>query len=1564
MSITNESNSHVAFLCTTQELGPRYAGLAANETLYELVVAPAAYFADTSTAAAAEFLAALTWFRRADEPVRKLRVAIEFAPAAGQPDFEYVDVDVFAPEADAARSTGVEALRSHLDGVLGSRGSDAAVPLAGFAWAPAGQAQSAIPGGVETFPRGRLSHLLSSVGALPAPLPQGLSLSFLFKVTSTRTVQRVFAAPIFGAWSPAEAASSFESDGTNARWKYAAAAGKPLAHAYCGSYSTPAAPASSDQRIDMRTQWIGVKSAFDSDWTAQLRPHVETYFDLPQRVIDALRALGEAGGGIATPSDSIDRSRLSWLREMLVMSLRDLAGGGAVRKVFEDAQRAASPVDPADPTSAAADILASFELAMDSAKWRSLLVVASPELAGLDVLLAPTPTTPRTWKEELEEFERLQAAVRDARVARRIVFQSWDAALKSSSVADWWSKRQQALRDALDRLDVASICGRPLVAPVWRAIVDIQDDAATASERERLGANVAAALDEYFTEWLPAAPQAPLPADRRRWPSKPIQVPAPSASFRDALRDKIKSAARTHIVRWIESFEAQPADAEFRASPRPHALSFQIDRLGARAKSAPGATTTGNDDLLRRVGGVVALMRPSRGGDGSWRYLNVARVQLGAEPSALELQPRALVPARMAYRDGMRQVLMTYDNQPIVARSPLSSTSAEYIASAGGAEAGSTPTSDDGWLPVRYAPLQVDPDDATKWARLPMLKFGESYELAAFVMTNGGALPAELAASTQDGAGVDPLRAKNPEDIRDADVPEAVRLGSVLYQRRVPVSSPRVDRGVLSDPRPALPLIPENTKPLARELNLPGGASQGGTPSQNGSASKGDRLPLLLLGDPDEFELAMGEYELRVRPPSVDLETWDRWIAKDATPTTIQLRKDVRREHIRLLAANARQEAAGSPADKLVDVSIDDPAVESTLLVELVGLVPDVASISERAEVAMPAATGRALPASVQRGAVSVHIVLDAKSSGARLAPGAAAGELVARVRPGEIFELRVFSLVQAAHFGGAALDPRDVGRFPASYASSAPTYTDAAGVEHRLMTPMRMLVEAATTQLPSPEEMWESFTPALAGDRVEIALAKSSPAFAFLRQVEVRRQLWRWDGRPTRWGSANLQSFPAQETQRDPIKGQPATQTMAWETWAFSERGDFDYSQHSHELNALRTQSEVVYTEPLEPAAPARFYRFRLIGTSRYAGLRPVKSPPIVESTFGPGTSLETHWRRLFAPCQRSAPTTRPRVKIVVPLTESERHADLDALHSAGLAPLMVVLDEPWFEEGGLGEELEAQIVVTPFAPPGQPSRDWHEYGSDPILAPAPAPEPWEDAPQLDVIGPLGTTFDTGADAPRFVTTMFVIRPNFAAGAPKRAPVWPMAKIRFQRSIASAANPQARASEWTDGFWTQFLPDSRRLEAWNVEPQAELKWSTDANGALALSGPGLRRAAPQPDDAPGSRFSRLLLVTRVVHDAQGRIGDESYVGVFRADSPSIATAVDSSREARSDSKPIGPARVRVLELQWSDADPLARDPQAGRSLWSSLFEGVDEADGDLRARIVRVTAYTEANLA
>jgi len=85
---------------------------------------------------------------------------------------------------------------------------------------------------------------------------------------------------------------------------------------------------------------------------------------------------------------------------------------------------------------------------------------------------------------------------------------------------------------------------------------------------------------------------------------------------------------------------------------------------------------------------------------------------------------------------------------------------------------------------------------------------------------------------------------------------------------------------------------------------------------------------------------------------------------------------------------------------------------------------------------------------------------------------------------------------------------------------------------------------------------------------------------------------------------------------------------------------------------------------------------------------------------------------------------------------------------------------------------------------------------------------------------------------------------------------------------------------------------------------------------------------------------------------------------VAPTDNASVATAVDSSREARGDSKPTGAARVRVLELQWPDSDPLSRDAQSAQSLWSTLFDGASEVGGDSRARIVRVTTYTEATLA
>ena len=122
--------------------------------------------------------------------------------------------------------------------------------------------------------------------------------------------------------------------------------------------------------------------------------------------------------------------------------------------------------------------------------------------------------------------------------------------------------------------------------------------------------------------------------------------------------------------------------------------------------------------------------------------------------------------------------------------------------------------------------------------------------------------------------------------------------------------------------------------------------------------------------------------------------------------------------------------------------------------------------------------------------------------------------------------------------------------------------------------------------------------------------------------------------------------------------------------------------------------------------------------------------------------------WKGLYIPSRKLSQIKPPDVKIILPLTRNPEDADGPGI--------LVMLRGPWFSECGLGERLEAQIVMV--EDPGEdpsttpPRTFYYQYGSDPVLTKPTKLNSvkegknetgWGDETKT-IQGPVGHTFDT----------------------------------------------------------------------------------------------------------------------------------------------------------------------------------------------------------------------------
>jgi hypothetical protein len=205
------------------------------------------------------------------------------------------------------------------------------------------------------------------------------------------------------------------------------------------------------------------------------------------------------------------------------------------------------------------------------------------------------------------------------------------------------------------------------------------------------------------------------------------------------------------------------------------------------------------------------------------------------------------------------------------------------------------------------------------------------------------------------------------------------------------------------------------------------------------------------------------------------------------------------------------------------------------------------------------------------------------------------------------------------------------------------------------------------------------------------------------------------------------------------------------------------------------KPEPTVIHSHDVTSSKGALYLRVAVRGFSRYEGSG--EDEPDVDSRLVPS---EEKWVRTIVPCRWDADEVpAPHVKLVVPLTRP-----LQATHSA--APLLAVLDEPWGDAGGLGEQLLASIADAEL-----PKTDGtiREAGPDPILSVTPV-----DVTNLRLpnpIGPIGYTFDSDTDAPLFVRSSFIIPPP--TGLPADTDLgWWSVKLQFIRKlIATPDSPQ-----------------------------------------------------------------------------------------------------------------------------------------------------------------------------
>ncbi len=755
------------------------------------------------------------------------------------------------------------------------------------------------------------------------------------------------------------------------------------------------------------------------------------------------------------------------------------------------------------------------------------------------------------------------------------------------------------------------------------------------------------------------------------------------------------------------------------ATPAPSPIVFRVMEL-AQAQKAD----TDNRDPLRGMRGVGVLLRraadapnaPPSDPKQRWYSLNVATLADGPKIPLL-------VSSRLGYDRDIRVGLISYNNGPLPVSNLLQEYSRRFVAPDPQLH---TLFEKPLFQLVPYEGSDTDPADIQVLRRTPMLRFGDTFDAQFFAVTNVGAVPQEI-------AGAHPAKL-NPAKLK--------KLGQtklrIPYGRSVRVGHMSICN-VQNKPMMALnshlPSAPADVWPRAREI-----ASRRSSIQSGDEIIEADSLPLVFLipdGGKTSRTLATStSFELRL--PSVDVQTWERWIG-------YKFPEDKRAA---ILDAAMQSPSSGQSTD-CNQTGISDPSIAG-VAINLYGFdgsewkrIKTPAPI----EVKFPSLTTANTLQDLSRNAIPVEIGV-AKSGDSPIEM-TAAGTVKVRVTPGEIYELEaVVTLV------------------PDAASKFAPIYSG-----FKEIPGIRMLIESASPDIPSAAKCLEltktnfslpdsrlvvTFTAPLTGD--DGSLPDELKPLRHVHKVEFMRQVWYWTGRVQSVNGENLNQFPAVPDSHQ--RTQWLKDVKTWESTEFAERPDFDHlivpatDPHSNNLDAkgVATTPKGVtftYSEDLSGDKRALYYRFATRVYSRYAGA--FDHLGAVSTLDLPVTADVDGWARCFVPSRVRALDT-PKIKALFPLTESA---------FAQQAPgLIVVFDGPAYDQAGLAERL--RIDIEQLGDPNNSQVTYLQAAPDPQVSKA----QFIDASHgelLEAVGPIGHTFDDATTTyPKFGFCIFPTEPRF----------------------------------------------------------------------------------------------------------------------------------------------------------------------------------------------------------
>jgi hypothetical protein len=1447
-------------------------------------------------------------------------------------------------------------------------------------------------------------EILAHASTYPAPLPHTLNLVVFLTVDATKLDPKttsIFAAPQFSI-----NATNYDLDPTGPQslnpghptdfgetfaWQYTT----PGVTVFQPPFSL-AAPTQEGTLLDLTNPWINVHSdTSNEDWRTTLEQRIADAFDLPQLTLNALRDVLNPAKGDPSPPP-LDFSHFNDLRLTLVSLLRDTCdfglryapdGVNLLRYILTRVLKANpdASFDLEGWLAAAQQDLTAAEPPFTLQSWNTALQACftAPIPQALNTIPAspPAPSTttnappPLTLATLVDWLEELQGRLADDATLANVLYAGWSNVLKASTkpvISSTWATLSVKIQAELTTLSPshtlrkrmlqANFGGANVKLATWKALLAPPAGSSSSVTKAQVKTNISDALLRYFHSRIgdgvatdpDFSRRAPLLANNL---PTPVPVPLP-ADFLTALTTKVMSQITTILGPLL------PEDAA--PSSTPHPVVLQVHDANP---------TSETNDPLRSIAGVAVLAKETTATD--WSCLHTTSVAvLNAGGDHIPAQPVTFVPQRLAERNGVLLAAISYNNQPLIAQSPTTIMAADVPR--GGETDAINPM-------FFYDPIAVDAsvknDTLESWARISGLKFGSDYFFLSFAVRNSGALPVKLAADPKvPWKPVAPAAFTPPSPAPDPAKPTA------KYRRRVLVGHLRFlgkNKDITTFTAESLPAIPDTVEPMAKRL-LADSIAAAVAAKTLPAGTQPPKLPLLLLWHSPKLDTAA--YTFFVRPPSADFQTWDRWVARltdpipapGADPATVLSFRNTRAAVFADFTFAAPKGLPGEQKDTfaalqgatITDATLNDPAVAGIVfqLTRISGVTagtsgPHFAPVPPPAAILPNYAQNDGFH-QVQQGFVKVAITLGADGTVGSVAPDGARGFIV-NVPAGQVWKLAVSSAI-------AATDKTRLEDFMTAadgQFGATPISVDGGPLIIPISQPFEMLIEGARSAALTPQDVWQALQitgPTFAAPSLSVTFdpqKSSSNDWHLVRRTEVFYQAWRWMGRPFLKTDFPDQSF-GDLNQIDTSSGAPVPLThmpdaLAWEMESFAERetdSDIeparpDFGAEPPPANAWSTPEIFLQDSTNDPRA--QYFRFSATLYSRYEGLsgfQPFKLlTPSISSmlTFDKpvapdGKDATTPWKRLFAPCRisDSASVPKPKVLLCIPLLRPLSSNNVP--NPPSQPTILVILDEPWFQTGGLAEQLDLYLdsasVVFPGAPGNsttQPATTLPQLGPDPILSKA-NPSTWQQAFTFTSYGqPMGTTFDSASAAPLFANTCFRFElTKLAVAAQVGSLDWFMAKVYFIRSLIPERLPSKPTkpiqSLPTESTWIQFLSSSDHFTSSDGTRLVHINdiTFTTTDKAVTLStlvkaGPGpIGAAAPGPvvfEDNPKPSLELWFLLMRKITDVTGH-DSEIYVGLYRpGDTPTFQPALTPSGVASLASA----THLYLLEVQKTVDDSL-----------------------------------------